>query len=109
MDQLELTPLTPREAEVLRLMGSGHETKALGIALGISEHTAKFHVHSIQKKFRVRNRVSVVVFALKNKLLTLDELKVSHEVRAIPKGKTGPRGPHAANETPAESAKPDAA
>ncbi|HZY04861.1 MAG TPA: response regulator transcription factor, partial [Anaeromyxobacteraceae bacterium] len=40
-------PLTPRELEVLGLLAEGLPNKAIAARLGISEHTAKFHVNAI--------------------------------------------------------------
>ena len=40
-------PLTPRETEVLQLLAEGLTNRRLGERLGISEHTAKFHVNAI--------------------------------------------------------------
>src|SRR5690606_21546788 len=39
--------LTPREREVLELIAEGLPNKAIARELGISEHTAKFHVGSV--------------------------------------------------------------
>ena len=43
-------PLTPRETEVLQLLAEGLTNRRLGERLGISEHTAKFHVNAILGK-----------------------------------------------------------
>ena len=40
-------PLTPRETEVLQLLAEGLTNRRIGERLGISEHTAKFHVNAI--------------------------------------------------------------
>lgn len=53
-------PLTPRETEVLRRMAEGLTNKAIARALGISEHTVKFHVSSIYAKLNVANRAEAV-------------------------------------------------
>src|SRR4030065_322564 len=39
-------PLTPRERDVLALLAEGLANKAIAARLGISEHTAKFHVNA---------------------------------------------------------------
>ena len=53
-------PLTDREAEVLGLLSKGLANKQIAVALGISEHTVKFHVSSIYAKLNVTNRTEAV-------------------------------------------------
>lgn len=53
-------PLTERESEVLGLLSKGLANKQIAAALGISEHTVKFHVSSIYQKLNVTNRTEAV-------------------------------------------------
>jgi DNA-binding NarL/FixJ family response regulator len=53
-------PLTDRESEVLGLLAKGMANKQIAVALGISEHTVKFHVSSIYSKLNVTNRTEAV-------------------------------------------------
>jgi DNA-binding NarL/FixJ family response regulator len=53
-------PLTDRESEVLDLVAKGLANKQIAVALGISEHTVKFHVSSIYSKLNVTNRTEAV-------------------------------------------------
>ena len=53
-------PLTDRESEVLGLLAKGLANKQIAVALGISEHTVKFHVSSIYAKLNVTNRTESV-------------------------------------------------
>src|SRR5207248_780146 len=53
---LEPDGLTKRELEVLEHLARGLSNRAIGEALGISEHTAKFHVVSILGKLGVQGR-----------------------------------------------------
>ena len=53
-------PLTDRESEVLGLVAKGLANKQIALALGISEHTVKFHVSSIYTKLNVTNRTEAV-------------------------------------------------
>ena len=53
-------PLTDRESEVLGLIAKGLANKQIAVALGISEHTVKFHVSSIYAKLNVTNRTEAV-------------------------------------------------
>ena len=59
-------PLTDRETEVLALLAKGLANKQIAAALGISEHTVKFHVSSIYTKLNVTNRAQAVREGLRN-------------------------------------------
>jgi len=59
-ETLANSPLTKRETEVLNLLSKGLANKQIAIALGISEHTVKFHVSSIYTKLNVTNRTEAV-------------------------------------------------
>ena len=52
--------LSPREMEVLGLMADGLANKEIGARLGISAHTAKFHVESVLRKLDAANRAEAV-------------------------------------------------
>jgi ATP/maltotriose-dependent transcriptional regulator MalT len=53
-------PLTPREAEVLDLLGEGLSNDEIASALVISTATTKVHVHHILKKLGARSRFDAV-------------------------------------------------
>ena len=55
--------LTQRELEVVRLMALGLPNKGIAHELGISEHTAKFHVNAILQKLGAQRRIDAVVRA----------------------------------------------
>jgi len=63
--------LTPRELEVLELVAEGLSNKLIAVRLGISEHTAKFHVNAIMNKLGVQSRTEAVVRAARLGLLSL--------------------------------------
>ena len=65
------SPLTRREAEVLRLMAEGKSNKLIGEFLYISEKTVKNHVSSILQKMEVDDRTQAVIIAIKNGWVTL--------------------------------------
>jgi two-component system response regulator DegU len=65
------SPLTKREAEVLRLMAEGKSNKGIGEFLYISEKTVKNHVSSILQKMEVDDRTQAVINAIKNGWVTL--------------------------------------
>lgn len=63
--------LTPRERQVLELLVEGLSNRRIAAALGISEHTVKFHVASIYGKLRASSRAELVRRALRRGLVTL--------------------------------------
>jgi DNA-binding NarL/FixJ family response regulator len=62
---------TPREREVLELVADGLTNKLIGDRLGISEHTAKFHVRSLMDKLGADTRADLVARAARRGLLLL--------------------------------------
>ena len=63
--------LTPREREVLELVGQGLPNKLIARRLSISEHTVKFHVSSISAKLGASSRTDAVRRGLRRGLITL--------------------------------------
>jgi DNA-binding NarL/FixJ family response regulator len=63
--------LTPRENEVLQLLATGASNKEIAARLGISEHTAKFHVAKVLQKLGAESRSEAVFIAAKSGLLLL--------------------------------------
>jgi DNA-binding NarL/FixJ family response regulator len=63
--------LTPREIEVLDMLGSGLGNKAIAKRLNISDHTVKFHVSSIFQKLSVSKRTEAVAVAVRLGLIML--------------------------------------
>ena len=61
--------LTPREQEVLGLLAEGLSNKLIAARLGISEHTAKFHVNALLDKLSAETRTEAVVTAARRGLL----------------------------------------
>ena len=55
--------LTPRELEVLALVAEGASNKLIARRLGISVHTAKFHVGSLIDKLDATGRTDAVAQA----------------------------------------------
>jgi DNA-binding CsgD family transcriptional regulator len=62
---------TPREAQVLELLAEGASNKAIARRLGISIHTAKFHVAHVLDKLDATGRADAVVHAARLGLLML--------------------------------------
>ena len=63
--------LTPRECQVLELMAEGLSNKEIGSQLGVSPHTAKFHVTALLDKLGAETRTEAVVLAARAGLLAL--------------------------------------
>ena len=63
--------LTPRELDVLVLMAEGASNKAIARQLGISVHTAKFHVGSILDKLDATGRTDAVAHAARRGVIHL--------------------------------------
>jgi DNA-binding CsgD family transcriptional regulator len=63
--------LTPRERDVLLLMAEGVSNKAIARRLGISVHTAKFHVGSLLDKLDATGRTDAVAHAARRGVINL--------------------------------------
>jgi len=59
----EAAHLTPREVDVLRLMGNGDTNKAIAATLGITLDTAKKHVANVISKLEARSRTHAAIIA----------------------------------------------
>jgi DNA-binding CsgD family transcriptional regulator len=64
-------PLTPRELEVLALLAEGASNKTIAQRLGISVHTAKFHVGSLLDKLDAIGRTDAVAHAARLGVINL--------------------------------------
>ena len=69
--QTQPEPLTPREIEVVQLLAQGLSNRRIAERLGISEHTAKFHVNSIVGKLGAQTRTDAAVRAARLGLVLL--------------------------------------
>jgi DNA-binding NarL/FixJ family response regulator len=63
VDAQILSTLTPRQCDVLRLLGKGQANKEIARALDISEGTVKIHLAAIFRLLDVRNRTEAVLKA----------------------------------------------
>lgn len=59
-------PLSPREREVLALVGRGFSNQEIAESLVISERTARTHVSSILLKLGLASRTQAALWAIKN-------------------------------------------
>jgi DNA-binding NarL/FixJ family response regulator len=63
--------LTPREAEILALVGQGMGNKAVARRLGISVHTVKFHLEALFAKLDATSRAEAVAKGLRGGVIEL--------------------------------------
>ena len=63
--------LTPREVEILALVGEGASNKAVARRLGISAHTVKFHLEAVFRKLGVTTRAEAVARGLRQRLIEM--------------------------------------
>ena len=66
-----ISPITPRETEILNYIAQGYLNKQIAAELGISEQTIKNHVTSILRKLNANARTEAVVVAIKQGLISL--------------------------------------
>jgi DNA-binding NarL/FixJ family response regulator len=70
-EEMPEEPMTPRERQVLSLLGDGLSNRAIASQLAISEHTVKFHLAAIYGKLGATTRAEAVRLAFRRGLLTL--------------------------------------
>jgi two-component system, NarL family, response regulator LiaR len=72
-DQSAEEELTERETEVLKLMAHGYSNAEIARLIVVSNATVYTHVSRILSKLNVSSRTQAALYALKKKLVTLDE------------------------------------
>lgn len=70
-DEALSVELTERESQVLALLADGASNKVIARALGITPHTAKFHVASIIAKLGATGRTDAVAKAMRMGILMI--------------------------------------
>ena len=66
-----ISPLTPRETEILNYMAQGYLNKQIAEILNVSEQTIKNHITSILRKLNANARTQAVVIAIKKGLVSI--------------------------------------
>jgi DNA-binding NarL/FixJ family response regulator len=64
-DAFREDPLTPRETEVVKLIGEGHTSREIAETLVISEKTVERHRANILEKLGMRDRVDITKYAIR--------------------------------------------
>ena len=65
LEEMATDPLTPREREVLGLIGRGMANKLIARELSLSEKTVKAHVSNILAKLGVNDRTQAALYAVR--------------------------------------------
>ena len=68
--------LTERELTVLRQLAHGCTNREIADKLFISEETVKTHLGNILGKLQLTHRTQALIYALKHKLISLDDLEL---------------------------------
>lgn len=66
--------LTRREKEVILLIARGYSALSISLHLGCTEGTIKSHLRNARAKVEVYSGIQLVVWALKNDVVRLEEL-----------------------------------
>jgi DNA-binding NarL/FixJ family response regulator len=72
-DQSTYKRLSPREQQTLELVRRGLSNRDIGVALGVTENTAKAHVKAILLKLGVADRAEAVAAGFERGLLQIGE------------------------------------
>jgi DNA-binding CsgD family transcriptional regulator len=70
-DEAGAALLTPREVEILAMVGDGASNKEVARRLGISAHTVKFHLEAVFRKLGVTTRAEAVARGLRQRLIEM--------------------------------------
>jgi Response regulator containing a CheY-like receiver domain and an HTH DNA-binding domain len=66
---LQLSGLSTREADILRLIADGLDTNEIAASLSYSERTVKNVLHDVTSRLQLRNRSHAVAYALKQGMI----------------------------------------
>jgi DNA-binding NarL/FixJ family response regulator len=72
-------PLTDRETEVLLLAAKGQSNRQIADKLSLSMRTVQAHLRNVFNKLNVGSRTEAVISALKNGLLTFEDITDSED------------------------------
>lgn len=60
---IEAVRMTPREREVIELIGDGMSNKAIALRLGVATDTVKSHVRNVMDKLALHSRLQIAAYA----------------------------------------------
>jgi len=78
-----LGQLTPRQHEVLRLLGEGLETPEIATRLGIAEETARNHIRALLRTLGAHSRLEAVLMGLRAGVIRAELTHAGHEAPAV--------------------------
>ncbi len=64
--------LTPRQRDIVQMCAEGRPIKEIAGHLNLSEKTVEFHKYHIMETFNLKSNADLVLFALKEHLISLD-------------------------------------
>jgi len=64
--------MTPRQKEIVQLLGEGRPMKEIASLLDLKEKTVEFHKHHVMQAFNLGSNAALVLFALKQGLISLN-------------------------------------
>ena len=64
--------LTPRQRDIVQMFAEGRSIKEIAGHLDLSEKTVEFHKHHIMETFNLKSNADLVLFALKQGLISID-------------------------------------
>src|SRR5689334_3834674 len=70
-------PLTGTEVKVIRLIAQGYRCAAIAAQLRISANTARTHIENIKDATGLRSQTLVALYALKEGLVTLEDIDLT--------------------------------
>jgi len=71
--------LTERQKDIVQLFGEGRAIKQIADLLSLSEKTVEFHKHHIMESFNLKSNAELILFALKQGLISIDPEPRGHE------------------------------
>lgn len=74
----ETPKLSPREMEILRRAARGQSNREIAAAVESSLKTVDTHMHNILEKLNLQSRTQAVLYAVQNKMLTMEEIGLSN-------------------------------
>lgn len=72
--------LTPREVELVVMMGGGHSNKSMARELGLSIKTIEAHRFNLSQKTGTSSALQLVLLALRSGIVTLGDLPVGAKI-----------------------------
>ena len=67
-DSYEL--LTPREREILQMLGEGNSNKEVATKLNLSLHTVETHRGNVGEKLNLHSTAEIILYALRKGIIT---------------------------------------